>query len=256
MAEHPKDFALTLARGLAVLECFSPDQVTLTTSEAAAQVGISRAAARRLLLTLVTLGYLDHDGQRYKLTDRILSIGQGVLARDGRWQRVAPDVIELANTVNEPVSISVLDKLDIVFVVRDQKRRIFSARLFVGDRLPAHCSSAGKVLLAALEYKELRRRVDAHGPLRANTERSITQLDALEQELKRIRIEGWASAEDEMELGTISIAMPLFDGDYKVVAALALSSHKMRRSMQELRDSFLPALQNVANRISDKLAVV
>ena len=249
-----REFALTLARGIAVLEAFGPDQPSLTTAEAAARIGISRGAARRLLLTLTQLGYLHQEGSRFALTDKILSIGHGVLAREGKWQWVTSDVFELAHQLNEPCSIAVLVGLDIEFVVRDQTRRIFSMPLNVGDRLPAHCSSAGKVLLAALDHDELNRRLDQGGPLAACTEKSITDPERLRAELHEVRLAGWASAENEMELGTIAIAVPLFGQRHQVLAALVASSHTMRRTMAELRSDFLPAIQHAAERISDKLS--
>lgn len=141
-SEPRREYALTLARGLAVLECFSPAQPTVNTAEAALAVGISRSAARRLLVTLVDLGYLAQEGSRFALTDKVASIGGGLLRREGRWSSIAPDVIGLAQSLNEPCSVSVLDGLHIRFVVRDQTRRIFSAPLAVGDLLPANCSAA------------------------------------------------------------------------------------------------------------------
>ena len=248
-----KDFALTLARGLGVLEAFSPERPEMTTSEIAKHVGVSRAAARRLLLTLVALGYLENDGPHYRITQKIMSVGRGGLIDNGRWQEFTADVLTLSNRFNEPCAVSILEGLNIVFVIRDQKRRIFSARLAVGDRLPAHCSSAGKVLLASLQPDELGRRLAASGPLLARTPKSITDSAALERELRAVRRNGWARAEDEMEVGTISVAVPVFDRSNDVAAALNVSSHKTRRSMAELIDDYLPVIQNAADQISDKL---
>ncbi len=249
-----KDFALTLARGLGVLEAFSPERPVMTTSEIAKLVGISRAAARRLLLTLVALDYLESDGPHYRITPKIISVGHGSLVIDNKWQRITADVLNLSSRLNEPCSVSVLEGLNIVFVIRDQKRRIFSTRLAVGDKLPAHCSSAGKVLLASLEPDVLSQRLAASGPLPARTKNSITDPDALERELRNVRRSGWARADDEMEIGTISVGVPLFDRGNQVTAALNVSSHKTRRSMDELIDDYLPVIQDAAEQISDNLA--
>ncbi len=249
-----KDFALTLARGLTVIDTYSAERPTMTTSEIARRVGISRAAARRLLLTLVAFDYLECDGPRFRATQKILNIsGAGPIA-DAMWQKITADVLAISNRFNEPCSVAVLNGMNIVFVVRDSKRRIFSAPLSVGDKLPAHCSAGGKVLLASLEPDTFRQRLSTTGPLRPRTANSIVAPDELARELRLVRRNGWAKAEDEMEVGTIAVAVPLFDKSNDVIAALTISSHKSRRSMDELIDDFLPVIQNAADRISDSLA--
>ncbi len=151
------DFSRTLARGLDLLETLSDAAEPLSVSQTAERVGISRAASRRLLLTLRELGYVRTDGTRYWLTARVLQLGAGLVRSGGLWSSVAPSVIDLANRLNEPCSISVLDGSDTVFVCRDATRRIFTTRLGVGDRLPAHCSASGKMLLACLPTPDLDR---------------------------------------------------------------------------------------------------
>ena len=254
IAEQANDFSLTLARGLQVLELFSPALPAVTTSETAQHLGISRAAARRFLLTLAKLGYLEQTKANFSLTGKSATIGQGGLARQDRWTSATSDVLELANRLNESVSISVLEGFDIRFVVRDPKRRIFSSHLMVGDTLPAHCSAAGKVLLASLGAEHLKTLLASFGPLRRRTPRTITDVAELTRELKQVRIQSWAVAEDEMELGTISVAVPIFDGANGVVAALAMASHKMRRTVDELRNEFLPVLLDAAERIGRRVS--
>ena len=233
---------------------FTPEIKKITTSEAAQYVGISRAAARRLLLTHVDLGYLSKERGSFRLTEKIMTIGQGVLAREDRWLKVAGLVVDISNRMDEPFSISVLDGLRIRFVARDLKRRIHSARLIVGDTLPAHCSAAGKVLLSSLSPEELNALIAEKGPLQKQTAMTITGPREFEAELKQVRLKSWAIAEDEMEVGTIGIAVPIFDAEGSVVAALAVGSHKKRRTVEELKSDFLPALLDVADRISSSLA--
>ena len=252
--QSSSDHSLTLARGIRILEIFSPEIKTVTTSEAAQHVGISRAAARRLLLTFVALGYLSQEAGSFRLTVKIMTIGQGVLARRDRWLKVAGLVVDVSNRMDEPFSISVLDGLRIRFVARDLKRRIHSARLVVGDTLPAHCSAAGKVLLSSLASEELQNLILTKGPLDKRTARTLAEPKDLEAELKQVRLKSWAVAEDEMEVGTIGIAVPILDDDGGVVAALAVGSHKKRRTVDELKSDFLPVLLDVADRISTDLA--
>lgn len=251
--EQSNDFSLTLARGIQVLEIFSPDVRDVTTTDVAARLGLSRAAARRFLLTLTRLGYLQQDKSSFSLTEKIATIGHGQLTRTNNWARVMPDVLELAGRLNESVSISVLEGLDICFVARDYQRRMFSSRLLIGDRLPAHCSAAGKVLLAALEPDHLDQLLNSSPPLQQRTPHSLTDTERLKIVLKQVRIQSWASAEDEMEIGTVSIAVPIFDSNNAVVAALALASHRLRRSLDELKSEFLPVLIDTADKISAKL---
>lgn len=253
LSESSNNFSLTLARGMRVLEIFSPQIKAVTTSEVAHLIGISRAAARRLLLTLTKLGYLEQTKSAFSLTDKIASIGQGLLARQDRWLRATTYVVELSNRMNEPFSISVLDGLNIKFVARDQKRRIHSARLLVGDTLPAHCSAAGKVLLSSLNATEIDELIAQNGPLKKQTPNTITDPEVLKAALRQVRLQSWATAEDEMEEGTIGIAVPIFNASGRVVSALAVGSHKMRRSVEELQSDFLPVLLDAADRISSEI---
>jgi IclR family pca regulon transcriptional regulator len=249
MEQDTNSYSLTLARGIKVLEMFGLTRKAITTSEAAEFVGISRAAARRLLLTLVSLGYLEQSKSVFSLTDKILSIGQGMLARSNDWLQATALVIELSNRMNEPFSVSVLEGLKIRFVARDQKRRIHTAHLSVGDTLPAYCSAAGKVLLASLPIEDADS-IIMEGPLERRTPHTITDRDKLLAELRQVRLQSWAVAEDEMEMGTIGIAVPIFDRSGKVTAALAVGSHKMRRSIDELKSNFLPVLLDASERLS------
>lgn len=244
------DLSLTLSRGLKILEIFSPDMQVITTTEAADHVGISRAAARRLLLTLAELGYLKQEKGSFRLTTKILSVGQGILVREDRWLQAASLVVDVSNRMDEPFSISVLDGLRIRFVARDLKRRIHSARLLVGDTLPAHCSAAGKVLLSSLSDEAIAKLIEERGPLERRTDRTITELPDLLAELRQVRLKSWAIADDEMAIDTIGIAVPIFDEKGNVVASLAVGSHKKRRTIGELKENFLPVLIDLADRIS------
>lgn len=245
-----QDISLTLSRGLRILEMYSPTMQVITTTEAADGVGISRAAARRLLLTLAELGYLKQEKGSFRLTPKVLSIGQGILAREDRWLQAASFIVDASNRMDEPFSLSVLDGLRIRFVARDLKRRIHSARLMVGDTLPAHCSAAGKVLLSALSDEDVGKLLEEKGPLERRTPNTIADLAPLLAELRQVRLKSWAIADDEMEIGTIGIAVPVFDETGAVIAALAVGSHKKRRTVAELSNSFLPVLVELSERIS------
>ncbi len=246
-----RDFAQTLARGLALMEAMSVADQYVSTSEVAAKIGVSRAAARRLLLTLHDLGYADTDGRHYWLTPKVLSFGRGLVAGNSIWSLISRDIVELADRFNEPCSVSVLDGLDIVYVSRDVTRRIYTSRLSVGDRLPANCCASGKLLLAALDSKELQARVKRFGPMEARTARSLKDLTALKKELSEVRERGWAVADGEMEDDIVSIAVPIRDQSNAVVAAISIASHRGRQSAAELTSATLGALQEAAVRAGD-----
>ncbi len=175
-----RDFSQSLARGLAILELFRDKVTYLTPSIVATEIGVSRAAARRLLLTLQDLGYLQGDDRRFWLTPHILRLGQNLFAVNGLWPMVNHRVVELANQFNEPCAAAVLDGLEIVYVARDAARHIYTSRLAIGDRMPAHCSSLGKILLAALPLRELDTLI-ATRPLIKRTDKTIVDPAALKQ---------------------------------------------------------------------------
>jgi IclR family transcriptional regulator, pca regulon regulatory protein len=248
------EFSLTLARGISVLEQFDAPETNLTTTDLAERLQLSRAAVRRFLLTFVKLGYLAKSGTGFVLTTKLASLGRPGLPLEGRWMTATPHILELANRVNESVSLSVLDGLQIRYVARDQKRRMFSKRLLVGDKLPANCSAAGKVLLAALQPEHLDRLIGDGNSLIQMTPQSITDPNNLRAEIRQVRLQGWAQVEEEMEGGMIAVAVPVYDETNDVIAALALASNKARRSLDELRKDFLPLLFDTAEKIGTVLA--
>lgn len=245
---HKRDFAQTLARGLHCLEVLSDSQAPVGCSHVATAMGVSRAAARRILLTLEHLGYVTEREGRFASAPKVLSLGRGILREGSLWRAVAPEVVAVADEFNEPCSISVLDKLDIVFVCRDSTRRIFTSRLGVGDRLPAHCSASGKLLLAQLSEPELATRLKG-AALEKRGPASITRVSALKAALKQVRSDGFSLAVDEMEDGTVSIAVPLRDRNGKSIAAMSLASHRSRTTPAELKERTLPQLRLTAVKI-------
>jgi IclR family pca regulon transcriptional regulator len=248
VALEKRDFAQTLARGLVCLEVLSNTVSPIGCSEVAATMGVSRAAARRILLTLQHLGYVTEHQGRYASAPKVLSLGRSVLGEGTLWSKVAPEVVGLADRFNEPCSISVLDGLEIVFVCRDATRRIFTSRLGVGDRLPAHCSASGKVLLASLPERDLTERLkgvslDRHGPS------AITGHRQLLAALRGVRTDGYALAVDEMEDGTLSIAVPIRERQGRTIAAMSLASHRSRMAPNALTKQVLGELRAATARI-------
>jgi len=245
------DFVQSLARGLAVIRAFDAENPALTLSDAARRAGVSRAAARRLLLTLVALGYAESDARLFRLRPKVLELGFSYLHGTGLWGAAQPVMVELVERLHESCSAAVLDGDDIVYVARVPTRtRIMSITLGLGSRLPAHLTSMGRVLLAALPPAELEQRLAALGRVEARTERTLTDVDALRRAIARVRTQGFALLDQELEPGLRSVAVPVHGPGGAVIAALNVGTHASRVTMEDLRGRVLPALRETAEAVS------
>jgi IclR family transcriptional regulator, pca regulon regulatory protein len=237
---------------LAVLQVFSREHPSVTLSEAAALTGLTRATARRILLTLQDLGYVRAEGRRFLPTPRVLAIGYAYLSSMDTWQVVHPYLAELADLSQESCSAATLDGTEVVYVARVPSRRVMAVNLSVGARVPAYATSMGRVLLAGLRPDQLDRYFAAVSltPLTAGT---VTDEAALRAILAEVREQGWSAVDEELEPGLCSIAAPVHDRDGDVVAALTICSHAGRVGVEQLRDEFLPPLLHSAKQVSDQV---
>jgi IclR family pca regulon transcriptional regulator len=251
----PAGYVHSLERGLAVIRCFSAERPRLTLSEVARQTGLSRAAARRSLITLHTLGYVGSDDRQFYLTPRVLTLGYAYLSSLSVAEVAQSHLTDLANDVHESCSASVLDGFDIVYVARAATKRIMTISLSVGTRLPAYATSMGRVLLAALSDDRLDAYLDA-AALTPLTERTIVDRKRLHAELERTRTRGWCLVDQELEHGVRSIAVPVHDAAGRVVAAVNTSAHATRVPLTTLQRSFLPKLRDCAAAIDGELRTV
>ena len=246
------DFVQSLERGLAVIRCFDAEHPDLTLSEVAGRTGLTRATARRLLLTLGELGYVSTTGRRFSLTPRVLDIGYAYLSSLNVQQIAQPYLEALSERVHESVSVTVLDGADIVYVARVPTKRIMTISLGLGSRLPAYCTSMGRVLLAELAREDL----DGALPerLERHTEHTVTSAADLAVVLKQVRVQGWALVDQELEMGLRSVAAPLRDSSGRAVAAMNVSTQVARTPVDELHERFVPDLLTTAAQISEALA--
>jgi IclR family transcriptional regulator, pca regulon regulatory protein len=246
------DFVQSLERGLAVIRSFDAEHPQLTLSEVAARTGLTRATARRLLLTLGELGYVSADGRRFSLTPRVLDIGYAYLSSLNVQQIAQPYLEALSERVHESVSVTVLDGADIVYVARVPTKRIMTISLGLGSRLPAYCTSMGRVLLAELAPDglgdALPDRLERHT---ANTVTSVAELAVV---LKQVRAQGWAIVDQELEMGLRSVAAPLRDSSGRAVAAMNISTQVARTPVEQLHEDLVPELVATAAHISEALA--
>lgn len=238
------DIIASLAKGLKVIEAFRAETSRLSIADAAVATGLDRATARRCLLTLHAMGYADYDGKFFTLTPRILRLGMGALAALPLPQLVQPWLDQLSEQLGQSTSVSILDETEIVYLARAAQRRVMSIGLMPGSRLPAHCTSMGRVLLAALPEAEARRRVEV-SDLTPRTAFSLTDPDAIMARIAEVRRAGHALIDQEVELGLRSIAVPVYDMRGQIVAALNTGVPAVQAEASELVRLYLPALKSV-----------
>src|ERR1700735_5084925 len=202
------DFVQSLDRGLAVIKAFGPDRDRLSLSEVARATGLTRAATRRFLLTLVKLGYVRSDGRQFSLRPRVLELGYAYLSGLALPDVAAPHLEELVARLRESSSISVLDGHHVVYVVRVPTKRIMTVAISVGTRFPAYATSMGRVLLAALSPDELERYL-AEAKLEPLTDRTVTDADRLREILAAVAEQGYAIVDQELEEGLRAVAAPI-----------------------------------------------
>jgi len=246
---NDKEFMLTLAKGLAVLEAFGRDRSTLTLSQAAQAVDLSRATARRALHTLVGLGYVEQNGRQFALSPRIMRLGFAYISSQSWVDRAMPLMKTLSERFHESCSAAILEGTEIIYVARIPAHRIISAAIAVGSRLPAFHSSMGRIQLGFLCDHEIWRRLKSAriDPL---TPATITDLQALHERVRDDHRQGFSIVDEELERGLRSIAVPVVDRDGQCVGALNLSTHSTRTTRNELRETFLPGLKAVAEQVS------
>lgn len=237
-----RDMLGGLAKGLAVIETFTAERPRQSIAEVSATSGLDRATARRCLLTLAELGYADYDGKFFTLTPRVLRLGTACLATMPLPRLVQPTLDRLSETLNESASVSILDGAEIVYVARAARQRVMSIGLRPGSRLPAYCTSMGRVLLASLPESDARA-VLGTGPLPARTALTLTDPDQIMARLAQVRARGFEVIDQEVEIGLRSIAVPLMNARGQVVAALNVGVAAVQKSVEDLQAQFLPALQ-------------
>lgn len=247
-----RDRIQSLERGFAVLLAFDANRTNPTLAEIAAATGLSRPAVRRILLTLQDLGYVDGANGRWRLTPRVLSIGQHYSATNAITEVAQPHLLRLAEETRESASLAALDGHEVVYIARVPVRRIMSINVSIGTRVPAHATSMGRVLLAWAP-PPLVGEIIAGSGLPAHTTRTVTDPGEFRAALRQVREQGWALVAEELEEGLVSVSAPVRDHTGAVVAALASSTSSGRSTPERLRQDVVPLLLDTAGRIADDL---
>ncbi|MES2259989.1 MAG: IclR family transcriptional regulator C-terminal domain-containing protein [Pseudomonadota bacterium] len=242
-------FMTSLARGLAVVRAFSDSRRPQTIAQISQKTGIPRAAVRRCLHTLKQLGYVDAELNNFSLRPKVLTLGYSYLSSTPLTVSAQPYLNNISRALNESSSLAVLDDGEVLYVARAATSRVMSVALNTGSRLPAYCTSLGRVMLAHMAPEQL----DAYfakTKLRAMTERTVVSQKRLREILVGVRQAGYAVNDEELELGLRSIAVPVRGASGNVLAALNVGAQAARVSVEQLEKEFLPVLLRGAQELA------
>lgn len=238
-----------LASGLQILSAFDAEHARLTLTEMAGLTGMDRAKARRFLLTLESLGYVRRDGRYFELTPRVLELGHAFQASNQYRAVIQHYLQEITAEIGESSSLSVLDGVEVVYVVRSAApHRLMAITLSPGTRLPAAYTSMGRVLLAQLSDAELDARL-AEVALQAHTPHSLTTVSALRQDILKVRKQGYSIVDQELDLGLRSVAAPVFAGNGDLLGAVNISTNAARVPLPMLQEDYLPRLLQLTETV-------
>lgn len=236
--QKPGDsYVQSFARGLAVIRAFDAAHPEQTLTEVASATGLTRAGARRILLTLQTLGYVEADGRLFRLTPKILDLGFAYLTSMPFWNLADPVMEQLSAQIHESCSAAVLDRTEIVYVLRVPTHKIMTINLSIGSRLPAYCTSMGRVLLSALDDAALDETL-AQSDIRAHTARTTTDIGELKAAIAQVRQQGWAIVDQELEVGLLSISAPIRNRRGQIIAAMNISGNAQRHTAKQMVKEF------------------
>ncbi len=242
-------FMTSLARGLAVVKAFSDQRRAMTIAQISHKTGIPRAAVRRCLYTLKQLGYAGSEANNFYLKPKILTLGYSYLSSTPLTVSAQPCLNQVSQTLGESCSLAVFEQDEVLYISRSQTSRVMSIALNAGSRLPAYCTSLGRVMLAALPPAELNAYL-ARVPLRPYTDRTVVSEERLREILEETAQQGFAIVEEELEIGLRSIAVPVRGATGTVMAALNVGAQATRVSRAQMEQVFLPALLNAAAELS------
>jgi IclR family pca regulon transcriptional regulator len=251
-AEQP-DFVTALARGLAVIRAFGSQWKRMSLAEIAREVSLPRATVRRSLITLEALGYVENDGKTFMLTPKVLALGNSYLMSMPVTRAVRPHLERISALLNESAAASILDENDAVFFARVAARRLSLVEgLPIGGRIPAFCTSMGRVLLSAQPDDALDEYLARIKP-RAFTPQTITDPAKIREAILMAREASYSIVEEELDAGILAIAVPIRDANDRTVAAIGMTSHVERTTREEMVERFLPPMRDAAREIRAQL---
>ena len=250
--EGNPDFVLSLARGLRVIEAFDGRPQGLSIADIARATELSRAAVRRLLITLELLGYIESNGRKYRLRHRVLHLGMSYLSSSSLATVSQPAVQKITDDLGESSSVCVLDGDEALCVARAVRRGLMSLDVSTGSRLPVHCTAAGRVLLATLAEEQLASQLERID-LKALTAKTVVSREALARDIRRVREQGFSLIDEELEAGIRALAVPIVSKEGHILGSLGVGALAARVSLEDLQARFLPALRDQARAIGQSI---
>jgi IclR family transcriptional regulator, pca regulon regulatory protein len=247
--EGNRDFVASLARGLEVIKAFNNEPQGMSAANIARKTGLSRAAVRRFLLTLELLDYVEKNNGQFRLRPAVLRIGSVFLSSTSVPVLAQPILEAVSSKLQQSTSLSMLDGDDIIYLARHTSSRVLSVGLSVGSRLPAYCTSMGRVLLANLPAEQLNGYL-SRAKLRRWTSRTVIARPKLAGILKQVAEQGYALVDGELEPGLRSIAVPIRNSSGRVVAAMNVGIHISTATPDEMLRRYLPVLNSNAEILS------
>nr|WP_271213516.1 IclR family transcriptional regulator C-terminal domain-containing protein [Rhodococcus wratislaviensis]GLK40646.1 transcriptional regulator [Rhodococcus wratislaviensis] len=255
MPERDRDYIQSIERGFAVLLAIDAQRPNPTLTELATETGLPRSTVQRILHTLQMLGYVARSGGRWSLAPRVLSIGQHYSQSHPLIEAAVPRLLEVTEKTQESASLGVLDGADVVYAARVPVRRIMSINVSVGTRVPAYATSIGRALLAWAPA-EIVERVVAESTFQKFGPETISTAAELEQELAKVREQGYALTSEELEKGLISLAAPVRDAGSMVVGVIACSTSSARNTPARFREQAVPCILAAAAALSADIGYV
>jgi IclR family transcriptional regulator, pca regulon regulatory protein len=249
-AGSDREIVNSVLRAFDVLKAFGRHTPRMTLSEVADSADMSRASARRFLLTFVQAGYMETDGKRFYLTPKLLELGHSIVSSTNIWETARPVITELSERLGESCYGAVLDGSEVLYVVHNSgTQRFVNIGIRVGSRLPAYCTSIGRVLLSGLSDKALEQVLSGVKPV-AHTPKTIIAKGKLREIIRETRQSGWSVVDEELEVGLRSVSAPIRSPSGEIIAALNICGPSARVSVEEVRTRFLPELLNATARIN------
>jgi len=243
-----RSFVTAIERGLSVMRAFRDQSDRLTLSDVARLVSLPRATARRCLLTLKALGYVENQGRYFSLSPQVLTLAQAYLS-SSPLPRVAQSSLErVSESLGESCSLSLLHNDEVIYIARSTRKRIGSLHRDVGAHLPAHCTSMGRVLLAALSDADFEAYL-ANANLEAFTRRTVTDKAVLRERIEKVKTRGYSIVDQELEPELLSIAVPVQNASGRVIAALNVSAQASQFTKKQMADKFLPVLRDAVREM-------
>lgn len=247
-AEH-REFVGSLAKGLSVIRALGGDKPEMTVADVAKATDMTRAGARRLLLTLHALGYVQSDSKYYALAPKVLELGFAYISSRSWLSMTTPILEKLRTDLFESVSVVVLEGQEVVYVARFPADRVMTMSIEIGSRRPAFCTAMGRVLLGELSDDCIRQTLQ-HSAIQAFTDNTVTNVEQLMGEIKTARQQGYALIDSELEHGLVAVSVPLRNSRGTTLAAVNVCGHSSHLTVEDLEKRCLPALHAAVSRIS------